>query len=230
MRFFNFILNILFPTRGASCSKEGDFLCNDCVERLKIKDLRLKSVCPSKLDFKYLDGVIYGLGYAENPGIQAAVQQFKYKYTIDLVEYFGDLIADKIRQLNMTRNHQIVLIPVPLHKKRLNQRGFNQAELIARAVKERVGDSVVISNSLERVKHTRQQARLNKKERHENLEDAFILNTKFTHSSASVGMTPIYFIVDDICTTGATLENCAKVLKDAGIEKIYGLVIARAFK
>ena len=122
-------------------------------------------------------------------------------------------------------------MPVPLHPKRLNYRGFNQAELISRAVVESIGnrdsDRVSILPLLTRVKHTAQQAKLSKRERHENLEDAFTMNKKCIHEWDNQS---VYFIVDDVCTTGATLENCAKVLKENGVKKVYGLVVARAFK
>jgi competence protein ComFC len=250
MRVFDFILNLLFPPRCVSCKREGDFLCTECIKRLKIKDLRLKKKNPSsEKEWKYMDGVIYALDYAENPQIQAAIQQFKYRFTKELVEYFGDLIAQKLRELSMNKGKTNILIPVPLHKKRLNYRGFNQAELIAKAVCERVGDSR-ISHLLRRVKNTSQQAKLNKKERLENLEDAFSYcgaapssrgancgaasHGMDKHPSAAADSTiapqQVYFIVDDVCTTGSTLENCAKVLKESGIKKVYGLVVARAFK
>ena len=170
-----------------------------------------------------MDGVIYALDYAENPQIQAAIQQFKYRFTKELAEYFGDLIAQKLRELSMNKGKTNILIPVPLHKKRLNYRGFNQAELIAKAVCERVGDSR-ICHLLRRVKNTSQQAKLNKAERHENLEDAF------EAEDFSADKNSVYFIVDDVCTTGSTLENCTKVLKKSGLQRVYGLVVTRAFK
>jgi len=228
MRVFDFILNLLFPPLCVSCKREGDFLCTECIKRLKIKGLRLKKKNPSsEKEWKYMDGVIYALDYAENPQIQAAIQQFKYRFTKELAEYFGDLIAQKLRELSMNKGKTNILIPVPLHKKRLNYRGFNQAELIAKSVCERVGDSR-ISHLLRRVKNTSQQAKLNKKERHDNLEDAFVLESGLLQESGL--QNSVYFIVDDVCTTGSTLENCAKVLKESGLKKVYGLVVARAFK
>lgn len=129
----------------------------------------------------------------------------------------------------MIKNKQIILIPVPLHKKRLNYRGFNQAEVICNVLKEKVGDSATISHAIQRKRHTAQQAKLNKTERHKNLEDAFTIEKKVRLANRTYE-NDIFFIVDDVCTTGSTLENCAKVLKESGINKVYGLVVARAFK
>ncbi len=225
MGIFNTLLNVLFPPRCASCKREGDFLCKNCVQQFKINSLRAKSICPSSEDFEHLDGVIYGVDYAENPEIQAAIAQFKYRFNCELTDYFAELISQKMRELGMLKKKQASLIPVPLHKKRLNYRGFNQAELIARASSERYGEGASVLNPLTRVKNTSQQAKLSKKERHQNLTEAFEVTGDLDSLSDS-----ICFVVDDVCTTGATLDSCARALKAKGIRKVYGLVVARAFK
>lgn len=225
MGIVNTFLNILFPPRCASCKREGDFLCKNCVQNFRIKSLRAKSVYPSSEDFEHLDGVIYGADYAENPEIQAAISQFKYRFNCELTDYFADLVCRKMRELGMLKGRQAFLIPVPLHKKRLNYRGFNQAELIARASANRFGEGATVVSPLTRVKNTSQQAKLSKKERHQNLAEAFEVAGDLSSLSDSV-----CFVVDDVCTTGATLDNCARVLKENGMKKVYGLVVARAFK
>lgn len=215
-QIITFILNTLFPPRCVSCKKEGDFLCKNCIANFaKKKIATLPYIKPEPAEFEYLDGVIYALDYEKNPQIQAAIKQFKYKFTMELTEYFSALIKEKLSELQMTKNQPITLIPVPLHPKRLSYRGFNQAEVIASSL------NAPITHALTRIKNTSQQAKLNKKERHENLDEAFKVNS--THFDDS-----IHFLVDDVCSTGATLENCAKVLKNAGLKKVYGLVVARA--
>lgn len=238
--FKTFLLNTLFPPICVSCKKEGDFLCIDCLKNLDKKKINpIYKKAEKDPDFHHLDGVIYALDYAKNPQIKAAIKQLKYKFTQDLAQHFANMISEKIRELNMIKNKQIILIPVPLHRKRLNYRGFNQAEVIAKAVASKFSDSQMqVVELLERIRHTDQQAKLDKYERRKNLDEAFSMNTKFVHSSpdqVGIGMTnynpsAIYFIVDDVCTTGSTLEECAMVLKNNGFEKVYGLVIARAFK
>jgi len=200
-------------------------MCQKCRDALKIRKIRSVSYSPSQQDFKYLDGVIYGLDYAENPEIQAAIKQFKYKFTQDLVDYFGKILAEKLGQLRMVKDKQVTLIPVPLHKKRQWQRGFNQAQLIAENVAKRMGDLAQVDLVLIRIKHTSQQAKLNKAERHKNLLEAFEISGDLEKLDDK-----ICFLVDDVCTTGATLDSCAKLLKEKGVFKVYGLVVARAFK
>lgn len=225
MGILNTLLNVLFPPRCASCKREGDFLCKNCVQQFRIKPIRAKSRHPSSEDFEHLDGVIYGLDYAENPEIQAAISQFKYKFAKDLIKYFADLTVGKLNQLRMLQGREAVLIPVPLHKKRLNYRGFNQAELIARATAGCFDEKIQVMNLLRRIKHTSQQAKLSKKARHQNLAEAFEVAGDLSALSGRV-----CFLVDDVCTTGATLDSCARALKQKGVKKVYGLVIARAFK
>lgn len=224
-----FLLNILFPPVCVSCKKEGEFLCMDCLASLEKKKISpVYRQAEKDPDFHYLDGVIYALDYAKNPKIKAAIKQLKYRFTQDMTEYFADLIAEKIRELSMVKNKQIILIPVPLHRKRLNYRGFNQAEIIAKAVASRFSDDQIeVIELLERTRHTDQQAKLDKYERRKNLGGAFSMNKKCVHA---YNPNNIYFIVDDVCTTGSTLENCAQVLKENGFKKVYGLTIARAFK
>ncbi len=277
MRLLKILLNTLFPPVCVSCKREGDFLCLDCLKSLDKKKIRSNSKKYDDPDLHHLDGVIYALDDAKNPQIKAAVKQFKYRFTQDLADLFGNLIAEKIGELSMVKNRRIILIPVPLHKKRLNYRGFNQAEVIARAVANKIPDGKAeVINILDRVRATEQQAKLDKAERHENLKGAFRIsnqfchsdrsggmNTKFTHeqkscsffdsSSTTLGVaqndklgfatlghdrrgsaqddkSAVYFLVDDVCTTGSTLENCAQVLKSEFPIRVYGLVIARQYR
>lgn len=223
MQFFDTLLDWLFPPRCAFCQREGDFLCKNCLSGLDINPIGRSNVIK---EWEYLDGVIYAVNYEKNPAIKAAIKQFKYKFTQPLAQHFGTLMAQKIGELGMVRGKRILLIPVPLHKKRLRYRGFNQADILAR----HIAYPAHILPILDRVKETTQQAKLHKKARHDNLKDAFELNKKFVQEQNLCSKKTVVFLVDDVCTTGATLENCAKTLKAAGIPKVYGLVVARAFK
>lgn len=222
------ILDTLFPPLCASCKREGDFLCANCLASLakrKIGRFAKRSPVP---EFENLRGVIYALDYAKNPQIKAAIKQFKYKFTEELAVPFAKLIVEKIGELGMAKGKRLILVPVPLHPKRFRERGFNQAEVIAHAIQtEWPKGQCEVGNLLVREKETRQQAKLSKEERHRNLSDAFSMNKKIVHKTKSENL---YFVVDDVCTTGATLENAAKVLAENGFGRVYGLVIARAFK
>jgi len=222
------ILDTLFPRACASCKREGDFLCSDCLASLAKRKISRFSRRAPQPEFENLRGVIYALDYAKNPQVQAAIKQFKYKFTEELAVPFAKLITEKIGELEMAKGKRLILVPIPLHPKRFRERGFNQAEVIARAIRaEQPQGLCEIQELLVREKETSQQAKLCKEERHRNLIDAFCMNKKVVHDPWSDNL---YFLVDDVCTTGATLENAAKVLADNGYGKVYGLVIARAFK
>jgi len=223
------ILNTLFPPRCVSCKTEGDFLCKKCVQSFVKKRIsRSGSPGDEPKEWRHLDGVIYALDYAKNPSIKAAIEQFKYKFNQELAGYFSTLIVEKIGELGMIRGKRLCFIPVPLHRKRLAWRGFNQAQVIAEKVAAGSSLPIEITPLLERVRHTEQQAKLRRHERLRNLTDAFRMNKKFVQYAPDPDA--LYFLVDDVCSTGATLENAAKTLKEHGLQKIYGLVVARAFK
>ena len=144
-----------------------------------------------------------------------------------MVDYLAKLMAEKLQQLSMTQNKPIVLIPIPLHPRRHRERSFNQAEILSKAVQSKYSAHLEIKKVLKRVKYTSQQAKLNRAERQKNLSEAFALQPNVDLEPLNKS---ICFLVDDVCTTGATLENAAKILKAAGVERVYGLVAARAFK
>jgi len=108
-----------------------------------------------------------------------------------------------------------VLVPVPLHPRRLRWRGFNQARWVADALAE-VGNASGVEDLLIRIKNTPQQTRLDRAAREKNMKGAFALNPK-----AKITAATRYVIVDDVFTTGATLNACAKVLREAGAEELY---------
>ncbi len=113
-----------------------------------------------------------------------------------------------------------LILPVPLHANRLRERGFNQAELLARAVSERTG--VPLSRSLERQRDTPSQTRLSASERRRNVRNAFGLRGDREVRGA------ITVLLDDVTTTGATIRECARVLLDAGAREVRSITVARA--
>lgn len=225
MGIFERLLNLFFPPTCASCHAEGSFLCPDCRASFKVRPIRKNKYDTSfRKEFKYLNGVIYVADYHQNPQLQAAIHQFKYKFTRELSNEFSTLVASRLSELRMLERRKFFLVPVPLHEKRLAMRGFNQSDLIVNGLANQLPQADV-QFILRRIRHTTQQAQLSKEERQKNLEGAFTLASRVDRMKERV-----CFLVDDVFTTGATLEECAKVLKEAGLKKVYGLVIARAFK
>ena len=223
MKIIEKCLDLFFPPQCAACKKEGEFLCSECRTQFKIRPIRYNEYDKSyRSNFTHLNGVIYVADYAKNPQLQAAISQFKYKFTRELTSEFTSLMVSRLSELRMVAQNPFFLVPVPLHRKRLAYRGFNQSDLLANGIANRF-ENTEVQFVLRRIKNTPQQAKLAKKERHENLEGAFALNQKIDFLKEK-----ICFLVDDVCTTGSTLEECARVLKEGGMKKVYGLVLARA--
>ena len=116
--------------------------------------------------------------------------------------------------------HFDLVVPVPLHPARLRERGFNQAELLAKILAQKT--NVPLHRALERVRYTTTQTAFDRAERMENLRDAFRLRKKIAVRGLRV------LLVDDILTTGSTLSECARVLRDAGAQSVYAVTAARA--
>jgi ComF family protein len=113
-----------------------------------------------------------------------------------------------------------VIVPVPLHAARQRERGFNQAQLLAELLSART--SIPTKPLLERIRYTTTQTALDRAERIENLHNAFRLRKKADVQALRV------LLVDDVLTTGATLSECARVLKRAGALSVYAAIVARA--
>lgn len=155
------------------------------------------------------------VGQFEGP-LREAVHQFKYRPCRSLGKPLGGWMVDRVRVLTGID----IIMPVPLHAKRLRQRGFNQALLLAHRMSERHGTPLSCDN-LVRVRPTRPQVELSGAERIKNVAGAFALLRPAEVDSRHV------LLVDDVFTTGATLNECAIVLKNAGAVRVTAFTLAR---
>lgn len=223
------LLNLIFPKTCLGCGREGKYLCDTCLEKLKI----LKPVCPycEKLSIDGFTHIkchkVYGLDgltsiWDYEGAIKKAILAFKYKYATEVGKELNGRIVDwLIRNKELVPNVQC-LVPVPIHWYRENVRGFNQSEEIGREVAEKLGWDFK-HDLLIKKKSTNPQAQLTVAERKQNLQGVFSLNPNY--SLSTIGCSLILF--DDVFTTGSTLKEAAKVLKRAGVIKVWGLTIAR---
>jgi ComF family protein len=163
-----------------------------------------------------LTGVVVAAYYGDGP-LKELIHGFKYDGLFDIKEVLGKYLtltlAEKFKK-------QAVLIPVPLHKKRLVERGYNQSHLLAVEVAKNTNYQV-LDKKLIRKKYTNPQVTFSGAKRKENMRDAFFWAGKDEIESR------IVILVDDVYTTGATLEECAKVLKNSGAKEVWGLVLAK---
>lgn len=232
MKIKNFLLDILFPKFCLGCKTEGTYLCEDCKACLEISEnvfclcetpqrLSFGGKCP-KCSFKKLDGLYFALSY-RNKMVKKLIHQFKYEPFIkDLSENLTDLIITHFQTLNKYEKdfEGKILIPIPLSRKKLKNRGFNQAEEIAKKLSEKL-KIPILTNGLIKTKENLPQMELSGKERQENIKGAFEVIKKEEIQGKKI------LLVDDVYTTGATMEEAARVLKEAGAKEVFGVVIAR---
>jgi competence protein ComFC len=208
MNLKNFIKDILFPKECLCCKKEGDWLCPECFKKLEFNK--------KKYRLDNLDKLLVAGDY-ENEILAKIIKLFKYQFVKDihkiLAEFIFLFLSDKKIDLS-----ESLIIPVPLSKKRLKWRGFNQAEILAKKISNKF--NLDFSNDLKRIKYQKPQASLSEKERKINLINSFSWQGKNLKNKKII-------LVDDVVTTGSTLNECAKTLKNAGARKIWGLVIAK---
>lgn len=231
----DFLVDLLFPKFCLGCNIEGTYLCEDCKAALDIlqfsyclcnkNPLRLPEAgkC-GKCRSKKLSGLFYALSYQENPLTKKLIHQFKYPpYIKELSRPLSELIIEHFSLLNKGWQKVLenaVLIPVPLDKKKMKRRGFNQAEEIARNLSE-ILKIPLISNNLIKIKKTLPQVELSEKEREENIKNAFLCRNPEEIKKKKI------LLIDDVYTTGSTMEECARVLKTAGAKEVWGVAIAR---
>ncbi len=139
----------------------------------------------------------------------------------------GHRLAESMRQAVLAAGKDAVVVPIPLHAGKLSQRGFNQAEEIARAAVKASGEKVEVNPKLlTRVRETTSQTGLTRHQRRENVRGAFVVPKKF----ASVVKGRNIILVDDVFTTGTTVEECARVFKRAGAAEVWVVTAARVTK
>lgn len=222
-------MDALFPIRCLGCGAYDTWLCDECHTTLP---LVVTHQCPycQKHETPYgtacfacmpraresYDAVVVASRY-DDPLVRKAIHTYKYRFARELDAPLALLLAQSIRHTSMPAPD--VIIPVPLHPRRLRWRGFNQATLLARALNLQIP---LIPDILQRTRYTRPQVTM--RDRHaraENLRDAFVV----TDARAVRGKTIL--LVDDVITTGSTLAYCARALKRAGAQCVLCVVIAR---
>jgi len=157
--------------------------------------------------------------------LRGLIRLLKYEQVSPVAGPLGGMLARAMMELMpMGQGNKPVLIPVPLHKSRRHARGFNQSELIAQAAARRLPQKLeVLRGVLIRQRDTASQVGLSREERIKNVRDAF----RVTDSGRVQGRDVL--LVDDVMTTGTTLSECARVLKQAGAKRVLAATVARAF-
>lgn len=187
---------------------EREFQCGNCSER----DLAF--------DFAFAR-------YRARDPVRELIHQFKYNRDLSLRAALGELLIQALQEPRLATEDlsQWTLIPVPLHRLRERERQFNQSWELCLHVQERLGIEAI--DAMKRVKPTDKQARLTRVQRLQNLRGAFEMKPPYGGKGSSLRGAKV-FLIDDVFTTGATTDACARVLKrEAGVQKVVVLAVAR---
>jgi len=215
-----------FPRRCVGCGKVGSFLCPECLGKLPRllpplcpncgRSQASGIVCPDcRQRQTEIDGIRALFRFDEV--IRKAIHQLKYRNLKAISPCLAELLADYLRANSLPGE---ALVCVPLHPRRLRERGYNQSSLLAKELGRRI-DLPVIEDCLIRVKQAQPQVRaVDVEERRRNVADAFVCRDE------KVGGKQI-ILIDDVCTSGATLESCAAALKNKHATSVWGLTLAR---
>ncbi|MFZ1626485.1 MAG: double zinc ribbon domain-containing protein [Candidatus Moraniibacteriota bacterium] len=229
------LTDIFFPLRCFGCETEGTLACAACLGTIREREYQECSVCRKPYQKNgatcrdcrkttALDGLFIARSYRHRL-LQKLVFALKYRFIDTAADPLAALLAESIA------HHPFPLpdlvIPVPLHARRLRFRGFNQAEVLAQKLMVHLlpGSPIPIRNDLlARSRFTKPQMKTDSKpERLANLAEAFIAPLE----TAGPLVGKHLWLIDDVATTGTTLDECARALKIAGAKTVWGIVIAR---
>lgn len=222
------IIDWMFPPSCAGCEKFGFRWCEECQAKTEIvspnvcvyceRDLPSNRTCLhcTEINPNINQMLVWGL---HTGPLRQALHKLKYQRDIGL----GEMLANHlIRRLSDLAIHIDVVVPVPLGQTRFRQRGYNQASLLARPIS--LANRVPYRpGAIKRVRDTRTQVGLSVRERRENMAGAFKADPKQVSGKTIL-------LVDDVMTTGATMESAASALKYAGAHFIVGIALAKAVK
>lgn len=209
-----FVLDVLFPVFCVGCEKEGNALCGACKKKIIVR--RVPSLLHPRAVYK-----IYAACEYSQPLVRELIQQLKYNSMKENSEHCAELILSHFALIDFIASENTAVIPVPLSRRRLRERGFNQSALIAQRI-ARALSLPCVAGALARIRHTAPQTKTKeRKERIENVKGAFACGDNKAVKGKNI------MLIDDVVTTGATLSECAKALKAAGAKKIIACVVAQ---
>ena len=229
----NLILDILFPSICLSCknnlsaTEKENKICQKCLASIQIYSSFFCPKCKNRVPgeerscHKEIKFILAPVTDYQNPAVKNLIWFLKYHRWQSITKIIEPLINNYLDILNYSFR-DLVIIPIPLHQDRFKERGFNQSELIAKIISKRTGNAPD-TNNLKRVKATKNQAELkNADERIKNIENCFSLNDPNRVKNKNI------VLVDDVFTTGSTMSEAVKILKQAGAKKIIAFVFAKA--
>ncbi len=222
---WNSIINLLFPPSCIRCDKEGRWLCASCEAALPLALIRWCPFCGSAEDTSHLqshalpfDALYTFLRYQE-PWVASTVRSLKYDGVVGMATTLSALLAQRLPE-SVGGGTEILVTAIPMHRSRERKRGFNQAEALGRRLAEQRGWTFAMP--LRRIRKVHAQAGTGATERVANMAGVFGVD------SGAQGMVRgrNVLLVDDVVTTGATLSEAARTLRDAGANCVVCVTVA----
>lgn len=214
------LLRLIYPAKCIFCGAilpeaAGINACKACRAALPRYNRRFEAVP----EIPYLNGLLAAFVYEDE--IEKAVRAMKFSSRPRNAETLGYLMYECITEQENMPDFDVI-VPVPMHKRKKTRRGYNQSELIAQHLGRHLG--IPVENLLAKIRNTKAQSLLGREERLKNLENAVIATDPDRITGRNI------LLIDDVTTTGTTLNTCARVLYEAGATWIFSAVIAIAGK
>ena len=234
-RFLKLFLDIFFPWQCLYCKKEIHLsypLCKKCQENIPINSSFICPVCEKRLKnfskhycFRKTNLIALGIvSFYQNPILKKTIHFFKYQSVISLQKPLSNLMIKFLEKTNFfskINKKNIIVIAIPLHKRKENLRGFNQSELLAKSIAYHFSLNYY-SKILFRIKNNPPQAKINNlPDRKKNSKNIFQI------SNFNLIKNKWVILIDDVYTSGSTMQEAARILKKSGAKKVIGLVLAR---
>lgn len=226
LNWLHLLLDLFYPKLCAACSAHltptEELICIICESELAVSHFfdydsnPIEKLFWGRVQIKAAGSLFY---FHKKSGIQNMMHLLKYKQRKDIGKWMGQKLGESL--LKSGRFESVdVLIPVPLHPRKKFTRGYNQSEEIAKGIQEKTKWKLI--DALLRIDHTSSQTRKSKFDRWLNVGNAFTLNKKYDLKNKNI------LIVDDVITTGATLEASIRVLLDGGAQSVSVASVASA--
>jgi ComF family protein len=224
-KVFDGIVNFILPPVCVCCESvidgAGLFVCPECLDKLKQIDTSY-DIFKDRVHKVSFDGNALSLyWFIEGTEIQHILHALKYSKMKSIGKLFGKIIGNELQKRIPVKYDYAV--PVPLHLSKLRERTYNQSDYICLGIEEALNIKS-LAKCLKRTRFTKTQTKLSIDERHENVRNAFALNPKYRNTIAGKNIV----LADDVITTGSTILECAKVLKENGCGEVTVCSIALA--
>jgi len=244
MTFLSQLIDIIYPPRCAICTRFlwknplvretcSPFCCTHCLSDFRPLVSPMCPICGQPFPSQVMEDhpcedclkkrPFYDAAWAPyryEGAMLTGIHRLKYAAKNVVADAFGPLLA-RFAERRLDPSKHLLIMPVPLHPRRLRERGFNQSQLLAAHVSRTLHMDLDFL-SLRRIRYTPAQVSLAKKDRRHNVLGAFELINSDVVNGRSV------LLVDDVVTTGSTLNECARILRQGGAKEVFGLSLARA--